>query len=279
MHNTIEVSIAHCEAQQAEVYIALLSEMGYDSFWQDDSTLKAYCTENRFDNNALTQLINNADLNGINLPKEYTVQVIAPKNWNADWESHYEPVPINDEVAIIAPFHEALAVQQNVVIIPKMSFGTGHHATTFLMMEAISKMDFTNKMVLDYGCGTGVLGIYAAYKKASKVIGVDIDEWCVENTLENIGLNNINQMEGLLGDLDDVGQAQFDVILANINFNILQKNMDKLVAKLKPGGELLLSGLLDSDLENMKNLVLSKGLRYINSNNQLNWIYLHFTNS
>lgn len=266
---TIEISIPNISDEQSDIFVALLSNEGFDSFWQDDNCLKAYITEDQFDQKSLQDILQK---------QAFTIASIAPKNWNKDWESNYPPVPINAEVAIVAPFHEAFAdVKHNLVIIPKMSFGTGHHATTHLMMEAISQLDCKNKRVLDYGCGTGVLGIYAAVLGAKEVLGIDHDDWCVENTQENISLNLIKTMQVKKADIFELDESTYDIILANINFNILEKNMTELVKRLAPNGHLLLSGLLDTDLENMKNIVLANNVKYQESHNRLNWIMLHFT--
>jgi ribosomal protein L11 methyltransferase len=267
---TIEISIPNITESQSDIFVALLAEEQYDSFWQEANCLKAYIAEDQFDTNILEQILQ---------VHPYAIASIAYKNWNKDWESNYPPVPINKEVAIIAPFHEDFVnVKHNLVIIPKMSFGTGHHSTTHLMIEEISKLDCKGKSVLDYGCGTGVLGIYAAVLGAKNVLGVDIDDWCVENTLENIGLNHIETMEVRKADIFDLDETIYDIILANINYNILEKNMAHITKRLSKGGHLLLSGLLDSDLENMKKIAENNNVIYQQSRNRLNWIMLHFTN-
>lgn len=188
----------------------------------------------------------------------FTKDILEEKNWNEDWEKNFQPVKINQLAGIRASFHEPFDdVQYDIIINPKMSFGTGHHATTRQVMELMDRMDIAGKKVLDCGSGTGILAILAAKMEASPITAVDNDPWCFENHQENNELNNVS-MNVILGGIEDIHEFDFDVILANIQRNWLLENMHHLAARLKKGGELIISGfwpvdnkdLLDKALEN-----------------------------
>jgi ribosomal protein L11 methyltransferase len=185
---------------------------------------------------------------------------------------------VNNKVAVRATFHAPiLGVEKNIIITPKMSFGTGHHSTTQLMLQYLSNFNCSNKLVLDYGCGTGVLGIYASYLGAANVVANDIDDWCVENTIENTALNDIKNMQALQGDLDILPSGIYDLILANINLNILLGQMENLHKLTNTKGDLLMSGIMPSDLPMLQNKAISCGFEVVKSNNLNNWSMLHVT--
>ncbi len=239
----LEVSLAAHEAQQ-EVLVALLAEMGYESFWQEDKTLKSYVLAEVFDPVALDALC---------AEQAVTLEGVAPMpdtNWNAEWEQNYSPVEVGSFCRIRAPFHTpALTFQYELEIEPQMSFGTGHHATTQLMVQQLQQLEVKGKSILDIGCGTGVLGILALKMGAAKAVFVDVEDWAVQNAMQNLGRNGFpattdvrkGGAEMLLSD------ERFDIILANINRNILQEDGARYVQVLRPGGMLVLSGFFDFD--------------------------------
>jgi ribosomal protein L11 methyltransferase len=266
-----QISFSPIDKHISDICIALLADIGFDGFNEDDQTLHAYVPEQDWNAELFLETISPFQL-------QFTKQLIEQRNWNAEWESSYHPIIINEHVAIRATFHAPItAAAHNVVIVPKMSFGTGHHATTHMMMEYISELDCANKTVLDYGCGTGVLAIYASHKGASHADAIDIDEWCVENTLENIALNNSKNIAVFKGDLDLMMEHRYDIIFANINLHILLKQMTNLFALLNPNGQLYLSGFLDTDVQQIKKCAQDAGLISTNQKQSLNWCALHMT--
>jgi ribosomal protein L11 methyltransferase len=246
-----------------------LGEHHYDNFLQEDNTLKAYVADEHFNESILQQELLPFALN-------YTKNAIALKNWNAQWEQDYQPVLVNDKVAVRATFHAPImGVTKNIIITPKMSFGTGHHSTTQLMLQYLSALNCNNKKVLDYGCGTGVLGIYASYLGATTVVANDIDDWCVENTIENMELNDIKNMQAVQGDLDILPSGTYDLILANINLNILLGQMENVYKLTNTNGDVLMSGIMPSDLPMLQTKAISCGFEVVKSNNLNNWSMLH----
>jgi ribosomal protein L11 methyltransferase len=184
MENYIEITI-HSELQeQNEILIALLSNEGYDGFEETESALKACIPEHEFNKQTLDKLLQSFSLS-------YHQEIIAPKNWNTEWESSYQPVIVEDIAAVRAHFHMPIEnVSYEIIITPKMSFGTGHHATTWQMMKLMQQVNFTNKKVFDFGCGTGVLAILAEKMGATGILATDIDDWCIDNTNENSLMND-----------------------------------------------------------------------------------------
>lgn len=230
-----------------EILIAELAEIGFDTFEETDSGILAYIPAGR-DNQDILKEVNILD--SIVFDISYKKKIIEQQNWNKQWEEDFKPIEIDDKCRIRASFHPRKEVEFDIVINPKMSFGTGHHATTHLMLDFILKEDLVDKKVLDMGCGTGVLAILAAMKKAVHIDAIDIDTWSVENAKENAQLNrceNISIYEGDVNLLKSMAK-QYDVIFANINRNILLKDMQAYAESLSDGGTLLLSGFYDSDL-------------------------------
>jgi len=240
MPDYIQVEFKNVSEEEAEILIARLSNGGFDGFEQDDNSLKAFISSQDFDQEWLNETIDKARIN-------YAVTTITETNWNELWESSFEPVIVDDFVAVRAHFHEPVkAVQHEIIITPKMSFGTGHHATTYMMMEQMRGINFTGKTVFDFGTGTGVLAILAEKLGAHKIIATDIDEWSIENAEENLRRNRCQGIEILKADSAEMG-GRFDIILANINKNIIIDNFPALAAQLVSNGTLLLSGLLAED--------------------------------
>lgn len=247
--NYIELNL-HVEPTFAEILIAELAEIGFESFVDIDGGIAAYITEDIFDDIQLKQLIERyAD----KTPMHYEINAVAKTNWNEEWESNFSPINVVDKIFVRATFHEPATdgFQHEIIITPKMSFGTGHHETTSQVMELQLGIDHKNKTVLDVGTGTGILAILAVKLGASKVMAFDIDEWSVENTLENIELNNTHGIITELGTIDDQQVVQYDIVIANINRNILLSEIPKYAQFLEKEGILVVSGFYENDVENI----------------------------
>jgi len=198
---------------------------------------------------------------------------IEKQNWNALWESNFKPVFIGKDCIIHAPFHSDLPkVKYEIVIEPKMSFGTGHHETTSLVTEYVLQIDFTNKTVLDMGCGTGVLAILASMRNAKEVTAIDYDEWSYLNTVENFERNNITNFKAWHGDFDSIHGLKFDIVLANINRNILSDHAQDLYNVTNENGEIYMSGFYNIDLEIIKNIYEKVGFKYVSFIEKNNWV-------
>lgn len=206
-----------------------------------------------------------------NFKTTFSISELENKNWNEQWESNFQPVIIEDFVAVRATFHAAMPnVQHEIIIDPKMSFGTGHHSTTMQMLQNMRLIPFQNKTVLDLGSGTGVLAILAEKLGASSVLAVDNDEWCFRNAEENCKLNNCTKIQNVLGDINSVSEYTFDIILANIHRNFLVENMTVLTGLLSPNGFLFCSGFYDSDAKHILDAALECNLKthYLTTHNQ-----------
>ena len=271
--NYIQITIPTTDINLQEVLTAMLSEMDYEGFDQDAQQLNAYIPTSLFDEDALKDLLQSFSLS-------YTKAIIEKQNWNAQWEASFEPVIVDEVCVIRAPFHE---VHHNglldVIITPKMSFGTGHHATTQLMAKAMKSLPLQHAQVLDFGSGTGVLSILAAKMGAQHIVAVDNEEWAVENAQENNALNQVTNVAVLLGSLEAVTAGNFDIIVANINRHILLQYMSNLFDKCATNAHLLLSGLLVEDERIVKDAALQVGFDYQETYVLNNWIAMRFNRS
>ncbi|HEY4108586.1 50S ribosomal protein L11 methyltransferase [Puia sp.] len=262
----VEISIETLEWQ--EVLIALLAELGYDGFEQEDALLRAYVPEQGFDREALERLLGQFDL-------RYAEQRLAERNWNEEWEKNFQPVVVDDFCAIRAHFHAPVTgVEQELVITPKMSFGTGHHATTFMMIRAMRELDLRGKRVLDFGTGTGVLAILAERLGAAEVVAIDNDDWSIANAQENIEMNDCNRLKICKKDSLIELSETFDVILANINKHVILTEMRAMEQHLEKGGVILLSGLLEDDYKDIENEAFETKLPISVRMTRGNWICL-----
>ena len=256
-----------------EILTAYLSEIDFQGFYEEDGLLKAFISENEFNPSAFRKILESLEENNVKVI--YEKIIIKQQNWNASWESNFKPVEINNELCIRAPFHEHKdKFIYTIVIQPKMSFGTGHHQTTYLMCEAILKLDLTNKNVLDMGSGTGVLSILCEKKGSTKITAIDIEEWSVENCKENIISNDCSHIETFCGDIDLIDGKKFDVIFANINKNILKRHLQEYLISLSENGLLYLSGFFSTDINELKLLAEEIGLNYISTNAKDEWAML-----
>ncbi len=243
----VNFGIEPFEEYISDVLASELGEIGFDSFVPAESGLIAYIPSSLYDESKIENLLATFPFEA---SIEYEHAQIESKNWNEEWEKHYfEPIIIGDECVIHSSFHKNIPdAKYDIVIDPKMAFGTGHHETTSLVIGELLKMDLADKKVLDMGCGTSVLAILAAMRGAKELLAIDIDTWCVENSIENIALNNITGIEVKLGGAELLRGLQFDIILANINRNILLADIDKYASCLKSGGELYMSGFYVEDI-------------------------------
>lgn len=252
MKKYFKIQIETASVEEGELLIATLSEIQYYAFEQEGVALNAYIREEDFSELKLTDVLPD---NAI-----FKKEIIEEENWNQQWEQSIEPVIVNNFVGIHPIFQESLKnVKHDIIITPKMSFGTGHHATTFLMIEMMEMIDFSGKAVLDFGTGTGLLAILAEKCGAAEILAIDNDEWSINNAMENITANNCKNISIKLSDtLSDV--QSMDVILANINLNVLNKFSLDLSKILKPGSFLLASGFLLKDVKEMQNIFEEKNV-------------------
>jgi ribosomal protein L11 methyltransferase len=260
----------------ADIAIAILAELPFESFVENESGVLAYIPAYQFNKSEVEQLIFE------NFPIDEVLfsineRFIEQENWNAKWESDFEPVHVDDELSILAPFHDkSIAKKRIIEIMPKMSFGTGHHQTTRLMCSFLLEENVDSKKVLDMGTGTGILAILAEKLGANSILAVDIEDWSVENTLENAERNTCLKIEGRCGDIDSIGEKDFDIILANINRNILLRHLPSYSEKLTKNGILFLSGFFNSDAEDLKQAAGEAKLTFISKKSEENWCALKF---
>jgi ribosomal protein L11 methyltransferase len=268
----IQIAFAN-STEQNDLLIALLSDQ-FDSFEESESGLKAFVPAEKFSEENLKETLSQIE-NAGNIT--YTITLIKDQNWNALWESNFEPVMIGNEVYVRAPFHpEKPGVRFEIVMEPKMSFGTGHHATTSLMMEEMLKLDLHGKSVLDIGCGTGILAILATKLGAKNVLAVDIEQWAFNNAIENCERNYSQQIIVQKGDAELIRGKSFDVILANINRNVLLQDMKIYADALHQESHLLLSGFMTMDVDGMKEAASAYSFKTVNESSALQWAMIHF---
>ncbi|MDN3607299.1 50S ribosomal protein L11 methyltransferase [Kaistella yonginensis] len=253
-----------------EILMAELIEIGFDSFTEEHDGILAYIQQEFFKEEELkeVQLLQNQEVK-----ISYTFQEMPNINWNEEWEKNFSPINVEDQVSIRAEFHKNQNLPHEIIIQPKMSFGTGHHATTYLMIQQMLDMDLANKNILDMGCGTSVLAIFAKQQGAGKTVAIDIDEWSVENSIENAARNNV-ELEISQGTAENLGSENFDVILANINRNILISDIPTYVSILNKGGQLLLSGLCFFDVDDILEVCTKQNLSLKKKIQREEWVSL-----
>lgn len=254
----------------ADVLAAQLGKIGFESFMTTDEGLDAFIQENNLNEQAINQVI--ADF-PFDTPITFTVENVESKNWNEEWEKYFfEPIVIDNKCVIHSSFHKDFPkLEYDVTIDPKMAFGTGHHETTSLMVSEILENDFSGKTVLDMGCGTSILAILASMRGAERLMAIDIDDWCVENSLDNLKLNNIHNVEVALGDASLLQGKTFDVILANINRNILMNDMAIYANSLPEDGLLIISGFYTEDIPIIEKEAEKHGLALQYAREKNNW--------
>ena len=270
----IEVSITNFTGFDPEIVVAQLAELGFESFTESESGIQGFIREDLYQEDAINDyLLQLHAEHGLN----HSVLKIADQNWNAIWESAYEPVIIAGKCRVRAPFHDPRAdMTYEIVIEPRMSFGTAHHETTSLMLELMMEEEVKNKRVLDMGCGTGVLAILAHKMQADQIVAIDFDEWAYSNALDNMEKNDalsVAVIQGMAGDIPGPG---YDIIIANINRNVLLSDIPVYAGFLNDRGTLLMSGFYEVDLDQITAASENSGLHYVNHKSENNWVGVKF---
>ena len=257
-----------------EILIAELGEKAFESFIETETGISAYVQKDLWTPTILEdiQILENPEFT-----ISYTFEEIEQVNWNEEWEKNFEPIEVDGKCHVRAPFHEKTSAEFDIVIEPKMSFGTGHHETTHMMIQHILETDFTNKKTLDMGCGTAILAILAEMKGAQPIDAIDIDNWCYLNSIENAERNYCKHISVYEGDAALLVGKQYDIIIANINRNILLNDMPSYVDCLNENGVLFLSGFYTEDIPVISESCHSKGLQYVKQFERNNWVALKFT--
>ena len=261
-----------------DLLIDALSHIGFDTFEDMDLGFKAYAPSSNFNQQELDNVLHHFD--GM-FSFSYDVNLIPQKNWNEVWESNFEPLRINDQCYVRATFHEPHPeYPYEIIIDPKMAFGTGHHQTTTMMMQLMMEENFAGKKVLDMGCGTGILAILASKLGAKEFIAIDNDEVCYESTIENANINNIKNSKAILGSKEVIPDQKFDIILANINRNILLNQLERYSEVLSSNGRVFLSGFYEeTDLDLIKKKAQSLDLTYRCHKKLKDWVAVKFSSN
>ncbi len=263
---------------EKEILFAKMAQIGFEGFVEGEDDIQAYINEEAYVAEALNQLLD--ELATFNIKVQYRFHGTEDQNWNEEWEKKFDPVVIDERVLIRAPFHDSSGdLECTLVIEPKMSFGTGHHHTTKLMIREMGNHRLEGKRILDMGCGTGVLGIYACKQGAARVLGVDNDQWAYENALENIKRNGVTAMDVRLGDVGVLYREMFDMILANITINTLVRDMSVYTEHLLDQGLMVISGILAEDVQFVLNEAYRCELKHMSTGEESNWISLTFMNT
>ena len=252
----------------------MLGDLGFDSFMDDDIALKAYCTAECRNDALVEELLRMDVFQGIHLLQ---VEEMPDKDWNEVWEASYQPVVVNERCRVRAPFHAPdPSFEFDLVIEPKMSFGTANHETTAQIIQLMLETDFQGKDVLDMGSGTAVLAILAKKLGAARTVAIDNDEWAYNNAFNNVALNGIDDIEIVLGDAHAIGDTIYDIILANINRNILLRDMHYYVGAMREGAHIFFSGFYEVDLDSIKAEAGKLGLRYVRHRSRNEWVAAEF---
>ncbi len=268
MDRYVRISFENLEAEQKDILLARLSEIGYEGFEEEPGKLMAYLAEPDFQESALNELSGS-------LP--WKKELLESQNWNQLWEENFHPVRVGDFCCVRAGFHPPVnGCRFDIIITPKMSFGTGHHATTYMMIRWMESLEFDQARVLDFGTGTGVLAVLAEKLGASGVEAIDNDDWSIENARENILLNDCSKI--VVQKADHLSfPGNFNIILANINRNVLLAHMNSLQQHLAPGGVVIMSGLLEGDAELIIEKAGVSGLAFKGKDSQDGWVSLQFS--
>ncbi len=267
----ITINVQNIE-QDKEILISFFNEIGFESYVEEEDKLLAYINIKDYDEEKLLELQNLDNLNF-----DFEKKIIEDQNWNAVWESNFEAVEIAGKCYVRAPFHKKNNdIPYEIIIEPKMAFGTAHHETTSLIIEMMFDMDFEKKSVLDMGCGTGILAILASKLGSTEILAIDNDEWAYNNTIENCEKNNILNIGVKLGDAGLIKSQTFDIIIANINRNVLLNDLKNYVTCLNSNGKIILSGFYERDVDSIKNCAEKLNLNYEKKIVKNNWCSLLF---
>lgn len=258
-------------ADKQDIIIAILSQASYNGFEEGQFGFKAYIPETDYDEKLINQLANQFDFS-------FKAKLIPAQNWNALWEANFQPIRINDFCGIRADFHPTFKdIKHQITINPKMAFGTGHHETTMTVIETMQDLQFANKKVFDFGCGTGILAILAAKMGSDNILALDNDPLSYENTKENCQKNQVTQVTTILGEISVVNEIDFDIILANINRNVILDSLPTLFQKTKANGQVLISGLLLTDQSLISEAVEKVGFTIESVRTKGEWICMLLT--
>lgn len=275
IYKSVQFTLEPFKEEFTEILSAFLDSYNYEGIHEDSRTITAYIPIENYSLKALSEI--KALLQNAGCSIGWKLEDVSEQNWNLIWESNFEPVVISNQCAVRAPFHEKFPdIPLEIIIEPKMSFGTGHHQTTNLMMEQMLRIDFKNKNVLDMGCGTGVLGILASKLGALRVVGIDINDWAYRNALENIERNSVSNMEVLRGGSECIPKEEFHIVLANINLNVLIDQVEEYSKITGKGSLLLLSGILKVNQETIVERALENFFNFLNKYEQDEWMMLMF---
>ncbi|MFZ3273659.1 MAG: 50S ribosomal protein L11 methyltransferase [Lutibacter sp.] len=256
-----------------EILIAELGEAGFESFVENEEGVEAFIQKTDWNTHVLDDIY---VLKSGEFQISYEMQEIEQTNWNIEWEKNFNPIQVDGLVSIRAPFHENPNLKYDIVIEPKMSFGTGHHETTHMMIQHLLDLGVAGKKVLDMGCGTGILAIFAEMKGAKPIDAIDIDNWCYQNSLENVERNNCKHISVFEGDASLLKNKKYDVIIANINRNILLNDMNTYASCLDENGVILLSGFYKEDIPVIDAEVSKYGLKLDKQIERNNWVALKY---
>ena len=256
-----------------EILIAQLGYAGFESFVENEDGVTAYIQENDWNKDILENI---QILNSGEFQITFEEEVIEQVNWNSEWEKNFNQIQVDDLVSIRAPFHENPNLKYDIVIEPKMSFGTGHHETTHMMVQQLLELDLKNKKTLDMGCGTGILAIFAEMKGAQPIDAIDVDNWCYENSIENVSRNNCKHISVFEGDASLLVDKKYDLIIANINRNILLNDMSKYLNCLNEDGIILFSGFYKEDISIIDAEVSKYDLKLNKTIERNNWVALKY---
>lgn len=269
----VTFSVNPCNETVTDILSALTAEVGFESFVECEGGMQAYVQQSLFDEDALKSII--ADFPIPETEITYTITEPEDKDWNEEWEKNFfQPIVIEARCVIHSTFHKDYPkAEYDIVINPQMAFGTGHHETTSSILGELLDADLKGKSVLDMGCGTSILAILASMRGADHVTAIDIDDWCVNNSKDNIALNNINNITVELGDASLLeGRKPFDVIIANINRNILLNDMAAYTACMHKGSEIYMSGFYVQDIDAIRSKGESLGLKFVHYREKNNWV-------
>lgn len=258
-----------------EILIAELGEKPFESFIETEDGFSAYIQKDVWTDNVLEDIYL---LNSPEFTISYTIEEIEQVNWNEEWEKNFEPIDVDGKCHVRAPFHPKTSAEFDIVIEPKMSFGTGHHETTHMMIQHLLDMEVAGMKTLDMGCGTAILAILAEMKGAEPIDAIDIDNWCYLNSIENAERNNCHKISVYEGDAELLKGKKYDLIIANINRNILLNDMQQYVDCLNKDGVLLLSGFYNEDIPFIDASCTEKGLTFVKKLERNNWVSLKYVN-
>lgn len=263
---TIKVSCSH---ELSEILIAELFEIGFDSFQEFDDGFEGSCNQESYDETSVKEVIQKFPNISFEIKEQEKV------NWNEEWEKNYHPIIVGDRCIVRASFHQPQPqFQHEIIVTPKMSFGTGHHATTYQVLDYQMDLDHSGKQVLDVGTGTGILAIMASQRGASKLVATDIDDWCIENSDENFALNDVKDVELIKGQITEVNAHDFDIVIANINKNVLLDQIGEYAKRLIDGGRLILSGFYENDVDDLVEEAKKHQLKKLKTTSRDNWAML-----